>query len=384
VKALRVALLGAVLFLPARASAFNLEEWVPGLKLAPFVSQRTEYESNVFQVPSHAQDDFILKTTPGLYGEYVAGPLSLSGGYRAEILRFLTLPSQDAVHHFMVGQGRFESSRLLLNIRDDYTLTSDPPNSELTGRIESTTNVAAPEVEYRLTDRFSLGADYSFTRVTFPAILELDRSEHLGGGSVFWKFLPKTDLKFTYRYGNKAFDTATNRDVTRNVALLGLRGDLTSKLSSTFRLGYEDREPTRGRSPAYRGLVAGGDWIYKPTDRTTISLLTDRSVQESVFADALFFVSTVATVTAEHRVVPKLLASVRVTGGDNSYPTKATLGTRTKFRDDTILGAGVRIEYDIQPWMRVGVDYSTTRRVSNFREFNFTDDRVAGTITFQF
>jgi len=54
VSTLHFCLLSLVL---ARAPAvtFDLGEWIPGLKLSPFFSERVEYESNVFQAPSHSR-----------------------------------------------------------------------------------------------------------------------------------------------------------------------------------------------------------------------------------------------------------------------------------------------------------------------------------------
>lgn len=50
-------LLGLLSLIPARAPAvaFDLGEWIPGLKLSPFFSERVEYESSVFRVPSHSR-----------------------------------------------------------------------------------------------------------------------------------------------------------------------------------------------------------------------------------------------------------------------------------------------------------------------------------------
>ena len=101
------------------AMALDLGEWVPGLKLSPFFSQRVEYESNVFQVPSHSKDDIIFKMIPGFIADYTFGPHSLSAGYRAEILRYLDLTSQDTVHHIAVAQLRLDFPRTLLNLKDD-------------------------------------------------------------------------------------------------------------------------------------------------------------------------------------------------------------------------------------------------------------------------
>ena len=50
---------------PSPATAFDLGQWIPGLKVSPFLSERVEYETNVFQTPSHSKDDIIFKTIPG-------------------------------------------------------------------------------------------------------------------------------------------------------------------------------------------------------------------------------------------------------------------------------------------------------------------------------
>ena len=111
------------------AVAFDLGEWVPGLKLSPFLSERVEYESNVFQAPSHSQGDVIFKTIPGILADYQFGSHSLSAGYRAEILNYATLTAQDNTHHIAAGQLRLEFPRTLINLKDDFTRTSDPPGT---------------------------------------------------------------------------------------------------------------------------------------------------------------------------------------------------------------------------------------------------------------
>src|SRR5215475_5172184 len=133
------------------AMALDLGEWVPGLKLSPFLSERVEYNSNVFQTPNHAQDDVIFKTIPGFVIDYTFGKHSVSAGYRAEILNYVTLTNQDTVNNIMAFQLRLDFPRWLLILKDDFTQSNEPPTSELTGPIKSTTNVLSPEAEFRVT-----------------------------------------------------------------------------------------------------------------------------------------------------------------------------------------------------------------------------------------
>jgi len=372
---------------PLPATAFDLGQWVPGLKVSPFLSQKVEYQSNVFQVPSHSQDDIIFKTIPGLLADYTFGSHSLSAGYRAEILRYLDLTNQDTVHHIAVGQLRLDFPRTLLTLKDDFTRTSDPPGTELTGRILSTTNVLKPEGEYRITPSFSTGLNYAWTRVRFDdqfiATL-IDRDEHVIGASVFWKFVPKGDLFLNYSYGWSSFVDSSDRDFTSHSIMVGLRGDITSKLSSSFRVGYTRGEPVHGNQASFTGLAFGGDYVYKPTERITLTLSTQRARQESTFGTTAFYVTNNGVLSAQYQFLPKVTLSARVGGGLNDYSKKETADGKTDFRHDSFILAGAQAEYDIQPWLRMGLEYLRISRDSNFPSFRFVDDRITARATVQF
>jgi hypothetical protein len=369
------------------AMAFDLGQWVPGLKVSPFLSERVEYESNVFQVPSHSKDDIIFKTIPGVLADYTFGNHSLSAGYRAEILRYLDLTSQDTVHHIAVAQLRLDFPRTLLNLKDDFIRTSDPPGTELTGRILSTTNVLKPEGEYRLTPSLSTGLNYAWSRVRFDdrAIATLiDRDEQLIGASVFWKVVPKGDLFVNYSYGWSTFTESSDRDFTAHTVMAGFRGDITSKLSSSFRVGYTWEEANRSTQTSFSGWIMGGDVIYRPTERTTVTLSTLRARQESTFGTTVFYVTNTGTLGVTHQILPKLSLTARVGGGTNEYSKKETADGKTDFRHDSFILAGAQADYEIQPWLRVGLEYLRISRDSNFPSFRFVDDRITARATVQF
>src|ERR1700682_6072331 len=115
---------------PSPAGALNLEEWLPGLTLTPFLSERIEYETNVFQTSSNAKSSMISRTTPGFLVEYGRGTLQLAAGYRAEILEYFDLQGLNAVNHSAVGQAKLTLAKLQLMFRDDYIETTVPPGTE--------------------------------------------------------------------------------------------------------------------------------------------------------------------------------------------------------------------------------------------------------------
>lgn len=374
--------LGLLLAAPAWALDFG------AFRVHPFLSLKEEFQSNVFQTARDEQDDFITTIIPGFAAEMrLPGRHSLKGGYRAEILRFSELDRQDTVHHIAnLALGLDFPGGLLIDLREQFQRTSEPPNSELTGRIERNQNDLAAGVEYRLADRFSAGLDYTFTIVEFRdrELAILDRDEHLIGVTGFYRVQPKTALLLQYAHRVKNFDTATERGALSNLVLAGVRGELTAKVTTLFKIGWEGREPDQSGRRDFSGLVLSGNVAWQATPRTLLTLVADRSLQESSFAENDFFEATSGTLTLAQTVTPKLTVTASGTLGLNDYPNEATVGTVTKEREDTLIRVAAGLSYRIQRWLAVGADYAFTNRNSNFNDFDFDDHRVSAIVTFTF
>jgi len=380
--------------LPAPAPAVDLNAiWpdlgLPGFKITPFLSERIEYESNFFQTASHAVDTTVSKTIPGFTLELPFGRHRFDLGFRTEILRYFDLSGQDTENYFVLARASFDfPGGLKIFLRDDFAHTSTPPGTELTGPIESSTNTFAPSVEYALTNRYALGLDYSFTHVNFASssgVTELDRNEQLVGLTGFYKVQPKTDLLANFSYGRKDFTNDSERNVNLFIFLLGVRGDITPRLSSTLRVGFESRQPDQSDLTKYNGLIANGEVVYLPTERTKLTLYLEQAPQESVFQTNLFYLGTIASLSVEHFFTPKLLVHARIFGGSNQYPDKAQQVNNTfDWRLDWLLGTTIGAEYQIQRWLGVSADYTFTRRESNFDTLSFKDNVVGGKVTLSF
>jgi hypothetical protein len=358
---------------------------LPGFKITPFFTERVEYESNIFQTPSRAEDDVIFRHIPGILVELPYGEHRLDLGVRVEVLNYLDNSDQDTEHYFLLGHLALNfPGGLKYWFREDFAATSIPPGTELTGRIDNRTNVINTGAEYAFVRRWSLGADYTWTHVDFDnTVAQLDRDEHLFGVTGYYKVQPRTDVLLNFSAGTKDFEDST-RDVDRFLVMGGVRGYLTPRLTSTFRLGYENRDQeARGRTD-YSGLVASGDFVFRPLERTTFTLVTTRSVEESVFSTNLWYLSTIASLSAEHQFTRKFRVFGRVFGGWNEYPDKAQRGPSFHWREDALVGLGLGFDYQIQRWLGVGMDWTHTRRDSNFDIFDYTDDIVGAKVTLSF
>jgi hypothetical protein len=163
-----------------------------------------------------------------------------------------------------------------------------------------------------------------------------------------------------------------------------VRGDLTAKLSSTFRIGVEKRNPDSSFQPGYLGVIMGGDWIFRPTDRTILTLVTDRSVQESNFGDVPFYVTTSGGLAAQHLFWNKLTGQPAHDGGPGrvSFQADREREDRLAQRPLLHLRGRARLRDPAVALRRGGVRAHRPR--SNFNAFDFQDDKFTAKVTLQF
>jgi hypothetical protein len=211
-------------------------------------------------------------------------------------------------------------------LKEDFADTNQPPNSELTGPIQNITNTLSPSVEYAITRRYAIGFEYIWTHVSFAqdtGVTELDRDEHLFALTGYYKVQPKTDLLAGFAYGFKDFKNDSERNLNRYIGYVGVRGDITSRLSSTMRIGYESPTARRQQPDSVQRAGRQRDVTFLPTERTKLTLYLERSTQESQFQTNLWYLSNICSLSAEHFFTSKFLITGRVYGGSNEYPDKA-------------------------------------------------------------
>jgi hypothetical protein len=370
---------------PPSAAALDLNQWIPGLRVTPFITEKVEYNSNVFQVPTDTQDDVIFWTVPGVVVDYTLGNYTLSFGYRAEIQNYLELTDQNFVNHIGAVQFLAELPRLTLTFRNDFVRTNEPPISELSGPIPSNTNNLLPEVEYRFTPRLSMGVNVGWIHVDYedPAAEVIDRDEYQVGLTAFWRLFTKGDVRFDVAYRHAQFKHDESRDVDYYLLSVGLRGDITEKLSSTFRIGLQVRDAKTGQD-GFTGLAFTGDLVYRPRSTTTITLSALRTTQDSAFGAQPFYVTTGGGIAVRQELLRRLTLEARIGGGINEYPGVEVVDGVAARRKDGFLTAGLNLEYQVRDWLLLGVEYRHNFRRSSFPLFEFDQDRVQGKATVLF
>jgi hypothetical protein len=349
-----------------------------------------EYNDNILLAPRDEQSDFIWTISPGVTIELPGRRVAFRLGYRADIIRYTDNDTLDTVDHTVQASAAYNSpGGLNLSLRDEFRRTegfAGFPVPELTDRVERHQNDLRAEAEYRFADRWSAGAHYDFVWVDYVSgatFDELDRQDHTFGVTLFYRILPRTSVLGEYDYQIIRYDigrVAADRDSDAHFFKVGVKGDLTGKTSAGIKVGYQVKDYDNPAREDFDGFVAEAEVIWKYRDPSQLRLYGGRANIESTFQGNNFYVANYGGLELRHYLTSVLILTVRGLIGTNEYPETVTVGDETKKRDDTFYEFGLSLRYQIRRWLGFEVAYQFLRRDSNFRDFDYTNNRVMGTV----
>lgn len=367
---------------------------IGSLRVHPFVELAGEWNDNIALAPRDEVDDFLWILSPGITFELPGRRYTLRLAYRADILRYNDQDQLDETHHTLQGEARANfPGGLGLYLSDEFKRTSDFaafPVPELTARVLRHENQFRAGADYTLRERIGLAVDYNYFFVDYRAEAqfdELDREDHQVGFTLFFRVLPKTSLLGEYQFQAIRYDldsVARDRDSDSNRFKVGLKGDLTEKTSVLLKVGAEFKDYDNPARDDWDGLIVEAEAVYKYREPSQLRLFGGRANFESTFQQNNFYVSTYAGLEMRHQIRPRLQLKVTGLVGKNDYPEETSVGGETKERSDTFYDVSVALRYQIRQWLAVEAAYDHLVRDSNLGDFDYTNDRVRGTISVTF
>jgi hypothetical protein len=389
--ALCAALFAAILGTAGIARAQGNIELGP-FRLLPSLELSGEYDDNILLTPNNEIDDFIWIISPGLAIELPARRYSVRVGYRADILRYTENDALDTVHHTILGDLRINfAGGLGLRLSDQFLITDEFggfPVPELTQRIDRTENTLTAGGDYTVRERYTIDLSYKWFLVDYEDDFnDLDRQDHVVAAILFYRIMPKTSVlgEFNYqwiRYDDPA--VALDRDSDGWRVKVGVKGDFTAKTSALLKVGWEFKDYVNSAREDWDGLILEGELIWKYREPSELRLFAGRANVESLFDDGTlgnnYYIANYGGAELRHFLTSRLILRVRGLVGVNDYPDPATVGGQTAEREDTFYAVGAGLRYQIRTWLAVEAGYQRLVRDSNFNAFDYTDNRVKGSI----
>jgi Putative beta-barrel porin 2 len=392
VGALCAAMLAAILGSAVAARAQGNIELGP-FRLLPSLELSGEYDDNILLTPDDEIDDFIWIISPGLAVELPARRYTARIGYRADILRYTDNTELDTVHHTILGDLRVNfPGGLGLRLSDLFLITDEFggfPVPELTERVDRTENTLSAGADYTVRERYTIDVGYKWFVVDYDDadFDDLDREDHTVALTLFYRIFPKTSVLGEFDYNLVRYEqvpVALDRDSDAWRLKFGVKGDLTAKTSALIKLGWEWRDYDNRAREDWDGFIAEGEVIWKYREPSEFRLFGGRANVESLFEDATlgnnYYIANYGGLEVRHFLSSRLIARLRGLAGVNDYPDPTTLGGQTDEREDLFYEAGASLRYQIRTWLAVEVGYQYLARDSNFDEFDYTVNRVKGSI----
>lgn len=369
-----------------------------GIKVTPSVTYKGEYDDNVFRTRFDKRSDYASTISPGITVEATPGRHEVKLGYKADIIRYSRFTTSDADRHTASLLANLNFARFTARLSEEFRRTDDFPSSELQTRIRRNENSLSAGFDFDFVERWGIGFDYTWGHVNYLRGFKatdidfeflLDRNTYTYATNLYYRITPKTRVFGEYDFVREIYRFDKSRHNNRHRGLLGIRGDLTEKLSLTAKGGYERLDFHSDAVEDQDNFVTSLEGSYRPSDRLQIALILSRSVEGSTFAGNRQFGSFNATLGITYAFTPKITIIPRGSFGVGDYresslnvdPLCPACTGVTEKRIDFNYGGGVSVRYDLQKWIQLGADYDFSRRDSNFNQFDFDDNRVSFSVT---
>ena len=375
-------LTGALMLTAANAGAVQNIKFGSTLDINPMASISQSYDNNIYLTKSAPKSAWINRTGLGVdFVNRIGSRLDLTGGYTAEFISYSHSPrANDATHQLanLAVEARLPRE-VVVNLKDNYMLTTDQASSDLTRRVLRVQNTSEADVVAPLRGRFgfNLSAQHIYNNylATNP---ELDRQEILAGGDITYKLQPKTKLLLGYRYGTLSYKEAaaeTGNSYYNNLDI-GITGSIAPKLTGTVKAGAQFRKyPNRISNASDSSTTAGysAQLVWKPAELTDVIFYGKRGNVETKYNNSRYYTSTVGDITLS-REVRKIKAGLGFNYESTSYSEKTQLTGRT--RVDTNISLRLTADYNVQKWLKAGAGYVYKSRTSNETGFEYTDSVI--------
>lgn len=349
-------------------------EYGKGLQIGPAhfipsIDYKYAWDNNVFYDENGRKSDYINRLSTGLTGE-----LSLGGGqhvisasYDTYTERFARFDSQNHTDHIVGVGAKLNFVPFSLSVDDRFLRTVDRSGTEFTARVPRDENTVhglleIPFAAFFLESEGSyLSEDYRNASESQFVHNDLDLFQRVGIDI-------SGNNQFLVEYGYKNLDYAKNQDRNgyANQFMLGLRGNLTERITYQVWGGAQYRIYDVSSLPDFNGFIMRTAVQYSISDVSTITLRGNRLPQESTFDGQSFYVGNKAELDWRQQIAERIFFHTRESLNYNEYSRITVLNNTERTRRDYVWQTGVGLEYFMpNNLVSFTLDYQINARDSN-------------------
>lgn len=348
------------------------------LNVFPGIDLAQGYDDNLFWTPSNKTSSAYTVVSPYVRAEAKSGPNSYSGTLRLADGHFWNSAKDNYTDYSFIGNGDLVfDGRTGLKLRAEFRHGHDPRGS--TDRAFTLTpdqynnygggglfRYGAPGAQGRIEiDASAFARRYTNHHDTTDVS---NRNTWQGGGSFFWRVMPRTEVLIQARHTNFNYTDDSSPGPTQssgeNNYYLGLKWEATAKTTGTVKVGYMTKNFDSSARKDYSGSSWEAGVRWSPLTYSVFDLVTSRQTNESTGVGSAI-VSNSYGLSWNHawnsRLRTQALAGYRRDDFLDSSPDRL----------DKTATFGARVSYDFRRWLMFGVQYTHTDRDSNQRIYDY-------------
>lgn len=348
--------------------------YAKGLKFK--ITEDLIYDDNIYSTNRDSDGSFISSTQlfAGFSSKIPSSSLNFDAKANVGYNAYTKDPSTN--NYFNAGLG-LKLNNKFFDFRDDFVYTSDPANNSLDDRAERINNNAYLGYTSNKEKKLGFGV---FAQDILDNYLEkryelLNRNRINAGVKGFYNFTPKKSLYIGYQYSNIEYSKNEFNNSNGNSYFLGATGEITAKIKGTVQVSYDDRHYNKEyENSMENGNLIGylADITYKPLYTTTLSLKSERKMEETFYTNNRYYISTSVDFSVKQVLFRKWTLGMAFGYENMEYPR--SVGDLD--RVDDYFTFTPSIDYKFQDLFSLGVWYQFKDKISNIENNNYITNRT--------
>ena len=380
---------GCILLCGSQALAQVQPNGMPfgGFRLYPSLDVSANYDDNVYRTDTATMDDWFIKETPGLklQSDWLRHQLDVYASLSA--LQYTSLTHESHVDWNLGGDGRLDILQGLdFSVTGQYTALHESRTSpDQPGLAKSPTEFEMGQAHAALEYHpyhfgFTLGGnytrfDYSPTKLIGLPDLDnhdRDRDEFVGYVKGAYEFSPGYAVYVQGNLRDVGYDltldrSGLNRSNHGYSIDVGLDMLVTEVINGQVFAGYMAERYHAGL-PDVTGLGYGANLTWTPTAFWAVHLTASRTPNATTLDGASAEDDQLARLGVDYLITPTLTVLSHVQYLDSDY--------HGSLRDDTYTEAGIGLNYAMNEYLNVKVEYDYQTRSSSLADQGFTDNAL--------
>lgn len=375
----------------------------------PYVTYRLTWDDNIFLTNDDKRADLISNLMPGVKGEidlpfdlpFISGGSAAKDGtsqnvdrtlihaeYIPDIRNYFENPSQNIVGHTVLGATTIPSNlfggrgKLVFGVKDILRYTADPATSERTAYTPRFHNDLEAKAKYAPNEKISPAVAYRYIieYYTKGSMEDYRYTEHIVTPTLFYNITPKTSLFLDTDLGKIIYEPGNRNSAFIQVSG-GITGQVTQKTNVYFKAGGQIRSYTHDE--IYNNYVAfttkGGLSSQLRKDVLMRITLTKDAV-ESTYQENAYYDYKHADLELIKSLTGKLSLMTGGSFGISDYPRDSSEDEGIETRKDYMWGLKAGISYSLLPGLDSNITYEFKARDSNFKTYNYQNNKIIGNI----